>query len=71
MESLDYRHHTVHTNSTLARPDREDANTYTILVSHDDPNSVREGEGEGGDGGGGEGEGGGGGEGEGEGVGEG
>lgn len=39
MESLDYRHHTVHTNSTLARPDDDDAHAVSILVCEDDPNA--------------------------------
>ncbi|EOD29162.1 hypothetical protein EMIHUDRAFT_234108 [Emiliania huxleyi CCMP1516] len=39
MESLDYRHHPVHTNSTLARPDASDPSLYTLLVSHADPNA--------------------------------
>ena len=39
MESLDYRYHNVHTNSTLARPDDDDDASYTILVAHDDPNA--------------------------------
>ncbi len=38
MESLDYRHHAVHTNSTLARPDDADGGAYTLIVAHDDPN---------------------------------
>ena len=39
MESLDYRHHAVHTNSTLARPNPSHDGDYTIIVSHDDPNA--------------------------------
>ena len=39
MESLDYRHHTVHTNSSLARADAADASLYTMLVCADDPNA--------------------------------
>ena len=39
MESLDYRHHTVHTNGALATPDAGDAERYTIIVSHVDPNA--------------------------------
>ena len=39
MESLDYRYHTVHTNSSLARPNDDDDSSYTIIVSHEDPNS--------------------------------
>ena len=39
MESLDYRYHRVHTNSTLARPDEDDPGAVTILVSHSDPNA--------------------------------
>mmetsp|Transcript_27153 Transcript_27153/g.30983 ORF Transcript_27153/g.30983 Transcript_27153/m.30983 type:complete len:98 (+) Transcript_27153:72-365(+) len=42
MESLDYRHHSIHTNSSLARPDDGDgektSSSYTILVSHRNPN---------------------------------
>ena len=39
MESLDYRHHTVHTNSSLARADDAEQEQYTILVCADDPNA--------------------------------
>jgi len=39
MESLDYRHHSVHTNNSLARPDDHDETSYTILVSHHNPNT--------------------------------
>jgi hypothetical protein len=39
MESLDYRYHRVHTNSTLARPDEDDPGAVTVLVSHSDPNA--------------------------------
>jgi hypothetical protein len=39
MESLDYRYHTVHTNSSLARADVDDPQSYTILVAHSDPNA--------------------------------
>ena len=39
MESLDYRHHTIHTNSTLARADDDDRGAVTILVSAIDPNT--------------------------------
>ena len=39
MESLDYRYHTVHTNSALARADDDGSGWYTILVSHEDPNA--------------------------------
>jgi len=39
MESLDYRYHQVHTNSTLARPDDDAPHCYTLIVSHEDPNS--------------------------------
>ena len=38
MESLDYRHNPVHTNSTLARADAADAGAYTVIISHTDPN---------------------------------
>mmetsp|Transcript_42855 Transcript_42855/g.103630 ORF Transcript_42855/g.103630 Transcript_42855/m.103630 type:complete len:434 (-) Transcript_42855:28-1329(-) len=39
MESLDYRYHTIHTNSTLAQKDNNDKNAaYTIIVSEKDPN---------------------------------
>lgn len=38
MESLDYRYHQVHTNSSLARPDEADAAAFTIIVAHADPN---------------------------------
>ena len=38
MESLDYRHHTIHTNSTLARPDDAEPGLYTILICAADPN---------------------------------
>lgn len=39
MESLDYRYHPVHTNSTLARADSDDAGAFTIIVAHADPNA--------------------------------
>ena len=39
MESLDYRYHTVHTNSTLARADESDRGSFTLIVSELDPNS--------------------------------
>ena len=39
MESLDYRYHTVHTNSTLATPDPDGSGWYTLLVAHRDPNA--------------------------------
>ena len=39
MESLDYRYHTVHTNSTLARPDDDGSGWYTLLVCADNPNT--------------------------------
>ena len=29
----------VHTNSTLARPDDDAPHCYTLIVSHEDPNS--------------------------------
>ena len=35
MESLDYRHHPVHTNSSLATPDADGLGGYTIVVAHD------------------------------------
>ena len=39
MESLDYRYHPVHTNNTLARADDAEADAYTIIVAHADPNT--------------------------------
>ena len=39
MESLDYRHHQVHTNNVLATPDLDGTGWYTIIVSHEDPNA--------------------------------
>ena len=39
MESLDYRHHQVHTNNVLATPDPDGTGWYTIIVSHEDPNT--------------------------------
>ena len=39
MESLDYRHFNVHTNSSLARPDADGSGGVTILVCDDDPNA--------------------------------
>ena len=39
MESLDYRHHVVHTNSTLARPDEDGSGGYTIIVCAHDPHA--------------------------------
>lgn len=39
MESLDYRYHSVHTNSTLAKADAMDRGAYTIIVAHQDPNA--------------------------------
>ena len=38
MESLDYRYHSIHTNSSLATPDDDGSGSYTILVCHIDPN---------------------------------
>ena len=35
MESLDYRHHRIHTNNHLARP--EDDGTIRLVVAHQDP----------------------------------
>ncbi len=35
MESLDYRHHRIHTNKHLAQ--REDDNSVRLIVAHDDP----------------------------------
>ena len=40
MESLDYRHHTVHTNSTLAKPDEGRSGWYTIIVCAHDPHAL-------------------------------
>lgn len=51
MESLDYRYHTIHTNSTLARPDDSYSGeggsagrpqSFTIVVAHSDPNAAAE-----------------------------
>ncbi len=39
MESLDYRHFTIHTNGSLARPDAADPARFTLIVSHADPNA--------------------------------
>ena len=39
MESLDYRHFTIHTNGSLARPDAADPARFTLIVSHVDPNA--------------------------------
>ena len=38
MESLDYRYHRVHTNSSLARADEGEPAAFTLIVAHRDPN---------------------------------